>query len=78
MPHWLSGRSQRFGTPHRAIAVSVLAPVAVVGRRARRWGCSGDMYSFGLLGAFTLTASGSTGCKWQESKRGIGFWLRHR
>ena len=32
LPHWLSGRSHRFNTPHRAIAISVLAPV----RRHRR------------------------------------------
>src|SRR5881394_3162095 len=30
LPHWLSGRSQRFNTPHRAIAVAVVVPVAVV------------------------------------------------
>ena len=30
LPHWLSGRSRRFNTPHRAIVVSVLAPILVI------------------------------------------------
>ena len=35
----------------------------------------GDMYAFGLLGAFTLTSVGIDRMRWQERKRGPAFWL---
>jgi nucleotide-binding universal stress UspA family protein len=73
LPHWLSGRSHRFNTPHRAIAISVLAPVAVVVASRAQLGLLGHIYTFGLLGAFTLTSVGLDKVKWQENVRGIGF-----
>ena len=76
LPHWLAGPQPRFNTPHRAIVISVLAPVAVVhrvARAARR--SSAEIYTFGLLGAFTLTSVGLDRVKWQERVRGIGFYL---
>ena len=30
LPAWLAERSRRFNTPHRAIVISVLVPVAVI------------------------------------------------
>jgi len=74
LPHWLSGRSHRFNTPHRAIAVSVLAPVAVVVASRAQLGLLGHIYTFGLLGAFTLTSVGLDKVKWQERVRGLGFY----
>jgi len=74
LPHWLSGRSHKFNTPHRAIAVSVLAPVAVVVASRAQLGILGHIYIFGLLGAFTLTSVGLDKVKWQERVRGIGFY----
>src|SRR5262245_1611846 len=75
LPHWLSGRSHRFNTPHRAIAVSVLAPVAVVVASRAQLGILGHIYTFGLLGAFTLTSVGLDKVKWQERVRGLGFYF---
>ena len=75
LPHWLSGRSHRFNTPHRAIAISVLAPVAVVVASRAQLGLLGHIYTFGLLGAFTLTSVGLDKVKWQENVRGIGFYF---
>jgi amino acid transporter len=75
LPHWLSGRSHRFNTPHRAIAVSVLAPLAVIVASRARLGILGEIYTFGLLGAFTLTSVGLDKVKWQERVRGTGFYL---
>jgi len=75
MPLWLAERSRRFNTPHRAIAVSVLVPVAVIiGSRAQTT-ILGEMYAFGLLGAFTLTSVGLDKVRWQERKRGGAFFL---
>jgi amino acid transporter len=75
LPHWLSGRSHKFNTPHRAIAISVLAPVAVVAASRAQLGILGHIYIFGLLGAFTLTSVGLDKVKWQERVRGIGFYF---
>ena len=75
LPHWLSGRSHRFNTPHRAIAVSVLAPVVVIAASRAQLGILGHIYTFGLLGAFTLTSVGLDKVKWQERVRGIGFYF---
>jgi amino acid transporter len=75
MPRWLAERNQRFGTPHRAIAIAVAVPVVVVLATRGQMALLGDMYSFGLLGAFTLTSVGLDRMRLQENKRGVGFWL---
>jgi amino acid transporter len=75
LPHWLSGRSLRFNTPHRAIVVSVIAPVLVIIASRAQTGVLGHIYTFGLLGAFTLTSVGLDKVKWQERARGPAFWL---
>jgi amino acid transporter len=75
MPRWLAERSARFGTPHRAIAISVLVPVTVVLATRGQMALLGDMYSFGLLGAFTLTSIGIDRMRVQERKAGPTLWL---
>jgi amino acid transporter/nucleotide-binding universal stress UspA family protein len=75
LPHWLSGRSERFNTPHRAIVISVIAPVAIIVASRAQTGILGHIYSFGLLGAFTLTSLGLDKIKWQERARGVGFYF---
>ncbi|HXI59515.1 MAG TPA: APC family permease, partial [Polyangia bacterium] len=75
MPRWLAERNQRFGTPHRAIIISVLVPVLVVAATRGQMALLGDMYSFGLLGAFTLTSVGIDRMRLQENKRGPGLWI---
>jgi amino acid transporter/nucleotide-binding universal stress UspA family protein len=75
MPQWLAERGQRFGTPQRAIIISVLVPVAVVLATRGQMALLGDMYSFGLLGAFTLTSVGIDRMRIQENKRGVVFVL---
>jgi amino acid transporter len=75
LPHWLSGRSLRFNTPHRAIVISVLAPVLVIVASQAKTGVLGHIYSFGLLGAFTLTSLGLDKVKWQERARDAKFYF---
>jgi amino acid transporter/nucleotide-binding universal stress UspA family protein len=75
MPRWLAERNQRFGTPHRAIVISVIVPVVVVLATQGHMALLGDMYSFGLLGAFTLTSVGIDRMRIQENKRGLWFWM---
>ncbi len=75
MPQWLAERSHRYGTPHRAIIISVAVPVIVVLATRGQMALLGDMYSFGLLGAFALTSLGIDRMRIQENKRGLSFWL---
>src|SRR6185369_13676869 len=75
LPQWLAERNQRYGTPHRAIAISVIVPVVVVLATRGQMALLGDMYSFGLLGAFTLTSIGIDRLRIQEKYRGPMFWL---
>jgi amino acid transporter len=75
MPRWMASRNRRFNTPHWAIIVSVAVPVAVVLASRAQIGILGHMYTFGLLGAFTLTSVGLDKIKWQERARGPMFYL---
>jgi amino acid transporter len=75
MPAWLSERSRRFNTPHRAIAISVVVPIAVIVASRGQTTLLGHMYAFGLLGAFSLTSVGLDRIRWQERKLGLEFWL---
>ncbi len=54
-PQWLLKRNKLRGTPHYSIAVSTLVPIIVLLLVHGRIDILGDMYAFGLLGAFTLT-----------------------
>jgi nucleotide-binding universal stress UspA family protein len=75
MPAWLAERGRRFNTPHRAIAISVLVPVAVIIGSRGQTELLGELYAFGLLGAFTLTSVGLDRIRWQERARTVGFYL---
>ena len=75
LPQWLAERNQRYGTPHRAIAISVVVPAVVVLATQGQMEALGDMYSFGLLGAFTLTSVGIDRLRAQEKHRGPAFWV---
>ena len=75
LPAWLAHRSRRFNTPHRAIAISVVVPIAVIVASRGHMTLLGHLYAFGLLGAFSLTSVGLDRIRWQERKLGIEFWL---
>jgi amino acid transporter/nucleotide-binding universal stress UspA family protein len=75
MPSWLAERSRRFSTPHRAIAISVLVPVAVIIGSQGKTELLGELYAFGLLGAFSLTSVGLDRIRWQERARTVSFYL---
>jgi nucleotide-binding universal stress UspA family protein len=75
MPAWLAERSRRFNTPHRAIAISVAVPVIVVIASRGNMNLLGELYAFGLLGAFALTSVGLDRIRWQERHRSFGFFL---
>jgi nucleotide-binding universal stress UspA family protein len=75
LPKVLLRRNRQFGTPHVAIAVSTIVPLAVIIGTAGDMSLLGDMYAFGLLGAFALSSLSLDIIRWQRRRRGIGFWV---
>ncbi|MGD9764964.1 MAG: amino acid permease [Candidatus Binatia bacterium] len=74
-PGFIMARNRRFGTPHWAIAVATIVPVVVVLATHGDLGILGDMYAFGLLGAFFLSSLGLDVVRWRDGRRGASFWI---
>lgn len=74
-PRLLARRNQQFSTPHWAILITTLVPIGTIILTRAKLTLLGDMYSFGLLGAFTFTALGLDVIRWREKKRGPLFWV---
>ena len=55
LPQVLTATNRWRRTPHWSIVVATAIPIAVVAATAGNVGLLGDLYAFGLLGAFTLT-----------------------
>ncbi len=75
LPPLVTWRNQRFGTPHVAIVIATLIPVGVVMLTKAELGLLGDLYVFGLLGAFVMSSGGLDIIRWRQQQRGIGFWI---
>jgi amino acid transporter/nucleotide-binding universal stress UspA family protein len=73
LPARLLRRSRRFGTPATAIAVSVAAPIAVVLATRADIARLGDLYAFGLLGAFVLSSTAVDRVSINEGRTGPWF-----
>lgn len=74
-PTFLTARNRRFGTPHWAILVATVVPVLVVYYTAGNLTLLGEMYAFGLLGAFVLSSLGVDVIRWRDGQRGPWFWV---
>ncbi|GLV53527.1 hypothetical protein KDH_03800 [Dictyobacter sp. S3.2.2.5] len=67
-PQWLLQRNRLRGTPHFSIGLSTLVPIAVLLAVHGNIGILGDMYAFGLLGAFSLTCLSMDIVRWRARK----------
>jgi amino acid transporter/nucleotide-binding universal stress UspA family protein len=74
-PTFITARNRRFGTPHWAILIATVVPVLVVFYTAGNLRLLGEMYAFGLLGAFVLSSLGVDVVRWREGMRGPYFWV---
>ena len=72
LPRPVEARNRLRHTPHVAIAAVVLVPVALVAKSQANVNFLGDLYAFGLLGAFVLTCFSLDLVRWREGVRG---WL---
>jgi len=75
MPARVAALNRKFGTPHTAIGIAVLAPLGIVVATRGRMDLLGDMYAFGLLGAFCLSSIGLDRIRWIEGRRGLVAWI---
>lgn len=74
-PAAITTRNRRFRTPHFAIAVTTVVPILVIIFTKGNLTTLGEMYAFGLLGAFVLSSAGLDVIRWRQNQRGVGFWL---
>ena len=75
LPRPVEVRNRWRQTPHIAIALAVVIPIAVVVLTAGNVDLLGDLYAFGLLGAFVLTSLGLDIVRWHERPSGARQWL---
>ncbi len=73
MPSAVAKRNRRFETPQVAILVATLIPVLIIVFTRGDLDILGDLYAFGLLGAFTLSSAGVDVLRWRSHDRGAKF-----
>jgi amino acid transporter len=69
LPHFMQNHNKKFGTPHIAVLCAVLPPVLIMIVTKGDVGLLGQLYAFGLLGAFGLSSVGLDVVRWKESKK---------
>ena len=75
MPDLVTWRNRRFGTPHLAISIATVLPIGVILFTNGELEALGELYAFGLLGAFVLSSLGIDLVRWRERDRGLKFLL---
>jgi amino acid transporter len=68
LPSFVLKRNRLRGTPHYSIALATGVPILVLLLVHGQIDLLGDMYAFGLLGAFSLTCIGLDVLRWRERK----------
>lgn len=69
LPGFILQRNRLRGTPHFSIALATGIPIIILIIVAGQINILGDMYAFGLLGAFTLTCFGLDIVRYRDWKR---------
>jgi amino acid transporter len=75
LPRIIALRSRIFNTPHIAISIATLVPVAVILFTRGELALLGEMYAFGLLGAFFFSSLSLDLIRWRLGRRDAGFWI---
>jgi amino acid transporter len=71
LPAFILQRNKLRGTPHISIVLATGIPIIILVAVWGRIDILGDMYAFGLLGAFTLTCLGMDIVRYRDLKRAI-------
>lgn len=75
LPRIISLRNEAFNTPHIAILLATAVPIGVIVLTQGQLAILGDMYAFGLLGAFVLSSLSLDLIRFGLGRRDVGFWL---
>jgi len=75
LPRIIELRNQAFNTPHIAICIATSVPVLLILLTQGHMALLGDMYAFGLLGAFVFSSFSLDVIRWRLGRRDFGFWL---
>ena len=75
LPKIISLRNAAFNTPHIAVLIATSAPVLVILMTRGKMALLGDLYAFGLLGAFVFSSLSLDVIRWRLGRRDLGFWI---
>ena len=73
LPRLLERRNRWRRSPHWSIVAALAVPVALIAVIGANSILLGDLYAFGLLGAFVLTGLSLDIVRWREGKRSVGW-----
>jgi nucleotide-binding universal stress UspA family protein len=71
----ISLRSNTFHSPHIAISIATIVPIGVILATRGELALLGEMYAFGLLGAFVFSSLSLDVIRWRLGRRDAGLWL---
>jgi amino acid transporter/nucleotide-binding universal stress UspA family protein len=75
LPKVMELRNRAFNTPHVAIGIATVVPVLLISMTQGQLILLGDMYAFGLLGAFVFSSFSLDAIRWRLGRRDLGFWI---
>jgi nucleotide-binding universal stress UspA family protein len=75
LPRIISLRGARFNSPYIAIMTATVVPVTVILATQAELGLLGEMYAFGLLGAFVFSSFSLDVIRWRLGRRDPAFWV---
>jgi amino acid transporter/nucleotide-binding universal stress UspA family protein len=75
LPRILELRNRVFNTPHVAVLIATSVPALLILFTGGHLVLLGDMYAFGLLGAFVFSSLSLDAIRWRLGRRDFGFWV---
>jgi amino acid transporter/nucleotide-binding universal stress UspA family protein len=75
LPKIMELRNRAFNTPHIAVFIATSVPLLLILLTRGQIILLGDMYAFGLLGAFVFSSFSLDVIRWRLGRRDLGFWI---
>ena len=75
LPKILQLRNRAFNTPHIAVLIATSVPILLIMVTRGQMNILGDMYAFGLLGAFVFSSFSLDVIRWRLGRRDVVFWI---
>jgi amino acid transporter/nucleotide-binding universal stress UspA family protein len=75
LPKILELRNRAFNTPHIAVLIATSVPALLILLTRGQLLILGDMYAFGLLGAFFFSSLSLDAIRWRLGRRDFAFWV---